>query len=90
MLEIADTILHEYAHYQLEPKLRELRAKLVELFNKELLSSGLEVNEWPKLWYEDINFFQKEVMEPKQSVHIRPKFYTNNISNDTSIPGLLF
>jgi hypothetical protein len=69
---------------------RELRSKLVELFNNELLSSGLEVNEWPKLWYNDINFFQKEVMEPKQSVHIRPKFYTNNITNDTSVSGLLF
>lgn len=54
---------------------RELRSKLVEIFNNELLSSGLNVLQWPKKWYEDINYYQENVMEPKQSVHIRPKFY---------------
>lgn len=54
------------------------RANLVDLFNNELLSSGLQVNEWPQIWYEDINFYQNNVMEPKQSVHIRPKFYQKN------------
>jgi len=56
---------------------RELRSNLVELFNNELLSSGLEVNQWPQKWYDDIEFYEKEVMEPKQSVHIRPKYYAN-------------
>lgn len=58
---------------------REQRSNLVDLFNNELLSSGLQVNEWPSEWYTNIEYFEKEVMEPKQSVHIRPKFYSNNI-----------
>lgn len=54
---------------------RKLRCELVELFNNELLSSGLNVHQWPKYWYQDVDFYQENVMEPKQSVHIRPKFY---------------
>jgi hypothetical protein len=54
---------------------RELRQDLVDLFNGELLVSGLPVQQWPKEWYENIDFYQTEVMEPKQSVHIRPKYY---------------
>jgi hypothetical protein len=56
---------------------RELRSWLVQLFNAELINSGLEVNIWPQKWYDDIEFYEKEVMEPKQSVHIRPKYYAN-------------
>lgn len=55
------------------------RQNLVDLFNNELLSSGLEVNEWPKYWYTNLEFYEKNVMEPKQSVHLRPKYYSNNI-----------
>mgnify|MGYP003326770707 CR=1 FL=1 len=58
---------------------RELRSRLVEVFNSELLSSGLVVHQWPIRWYDDISYYQSEVMEPKQSVHIRPKYYANNI-----------
>lgn len=58
---------------------REERANLVDLFNNELLSSGLEVNQWPSEWYTNIEFYEKEVMEPKQSVHLRPKFYSKNL-----------
>jgi hypothetical protein len=53
------------------------RTNLVDLFNNELLSSGLQVNEWPERWYKDLEFYEKEVMEPKQSVHLRPRFYAN-------------
>lgn len=58
---------------------RSIRQSLVNIFNEELLSSGLEVHQWPENWYSDIDFYQNEVMEPKQSVHIRPKYYANNI-----------
>ena len=58
---------------------RELRQSLVNIFNNELLKSGLPVHQWPSKWYEDINFYQNEVMEPKQSVHIRPKYYAKNL-----------
>jgi hypothetical protein len=59
---------------------RELRVSLVDIFNNQLLNSGLDVNVWPKRWYDDIEFYENEVMEPRQSVHIRPKFYAKNIS----------
>jgi len=58
---------------------RDLRQTLVYLFNLELLKSGLEVHQWPLEWYQNIDFYQNEVMEPKQSVHIRPKYYAKNL-----------
>lgn len=58
---------------------RELRQILVNVFNERLLSSNLDVLKWPSKWYNDINYYQNEVMEPKQSVHIRPKFYYKNL-----------
>lgn len=60
---------------------REIRSKLVNIFNSYLLDSGLEVNQWPQSWYTDIEFYEKEVMEPKQSVHIRPRYYANKIDS---------
>lgn len=60
---------------------RELRSKLVNIFNGILLKSGLDVNVWPNEWYSNISFYEKEIMEPKQSVHIRPKYYARNIKH---------
>lgn len=61
------------------------RKNLVSIFNHELLCSGLKVNTWPDNWYYDIEFYEKEVMEPKQSVHIRPKYYANNLKNQLNL-----
>ena len=58
---------------------QELRTELVKVFNTELLSSGLKVNVWPDEWYTNLDFYEKEVMEPKQSVHIRPRYYAKNL-----------
>jgi len=58
---------------------KEQRSNLVQIFNNKLLSSGLEVNKWPDDWYSNIDYYEKEIMEPKQSVHIRPKFYSDKI-----------
>lgn len=58
---------------------RELRVSLVEIFNNELIESGLDVNIWPKYWYDNIEFYENEVMEPRRSVHIRPKYYSKNL-----------
>jgi hypothetical protein len=57
---------------------RELRSELVDLFNQTLKQSGLRYHEWPKAWYSDIKFYEDEVMEPRQSVHIRPKYYVTH------------
>lgn len=54
---------------------RQDRSELVSEFNYRLLYSGLKVHQWPQKWYDDIDYYQSEVMEPKQSVHIRPKYY---------------
>lgn len=58
---------------------QKLRQELVDVFNEELLMSGLPVRRWPQEWYDDPIFFQNEVMEPRQSVHLRPKFYANKL-----------
>jgi hypothetical protein len=63
---------------------RELRSKLVSIFNQHLIDSGLDVNIWPHEWYTNIDFYEKEVMEPKQSVHLRPKYYANKITHSQS------
>lgn len=55
------------------------RAFLVNEFNSRLVESGLDVHCWPKAWYENIEQYEREVMEPRQSVHIRPKHYANSI-----------
>ena len=59
---------------------QQLRQSIVELFNRRLDQSGLRVHRWPTLWYRDLEFYEKEVMEPRQSVHIRPKHYVTDKS----------
>lgn len=58
---------------------RTLRSELVYLFNTELIASSLDVHVWPTEWYSDIKHFESEVMEPRQSVHLRPKYYANKL-----------
>lgn len=69
---------------------REQRSKLVELFNEVLVDRVPKAITWPEKWYEDIEFFEKEVMEPRQSVHIRPKFYKHQFEAKKSNELLLF
>jgi hypothetical protein len=54
---------------------QKLRAELVSVFNTELLTSDLEAHQWPLEWYQDREFYEREVMEPGKSVHIKPKYY---------------
>lgn len=54
------------------------RSEAVKYFNNKLNSSGLKTHTWPDLWYSNIIFYETHVMEPKQSVHIRPKYYKKN------------
>lgn len=55
---------------------RDLRTELVEIFNLEL-KYWLKGNclTWPEYWYNNIDFYESEVMESRQSVHLRPKYY---------------
>lgn len=59
---------------------RELRMELVCIFNSILLENFDDCINWPSEWYDlDPSFYESKVMEPRQSVHIRPKFYNKNL-----------
>lgn len=64
---------------------RNLRLSLVHIFNRYLVASGIDVHKWPNEWYDNIEFYQNEVMEPKQSVHIRPKYYVNKLNQNNQL-----
>ncbi len=68
---------------------QKLRSKLVEIFNAVLQDNLSNVMTWPEKWYKDLLFYESEVMESKQSVHVRPKHYKHNFNKKTDEP-LLF
>jgi hypothetical protein len=68
---------------------QRLRSKLVEIFNAVLLDNLTNVITWPEKWYKDLLFYENEVMESKQSVHVRPKHYKHNFDKKPDEP-LLF
>lgn len=57
----------------------ELRKELRLEANKIILESGLNYLEWPDTFLDLHGNLSFDIMEPKQSVHIRPKFYLKNI-----------
>jgi len=63
----------------------ELRKELRLAANKIILESGLPYLEWPTTFLDLNGNLSFEVMEPKQSVHIRPKFYMKNINNQLKL-----
>lgn len=58
---------------------REERMALREIAHEILDQSGLNVLRWPKEWEDSDGMSMFEYMEPKQSVHLRPKFYMRNL-----------
>ena len=59
----------------------DLRMQLVYIFNNILLNNFNDCINWPSEWYDlDPSFYESKVMEPRQSVHVRPKFYQKNIT----------
>jgi len=61
---------------------REERQELVYIANDIMNNSGLNVITWPKDWYENIPYYEKEVMERTQSVHLKPRYYKKNIKSE--------
>ena len=60
---------------------REQRQMLVYLANDLMNSTeGLKTITWPQEWYDNINYYEKEIMERTQSVHIKPRYYRKNIT----------
>jgi hypothetical protein len=63
----------------------ELRKELRNIANDIMKNSNLKFIEWPD-YFVDINGNLKfDIMEPKQSVHIRPKYYQRNIKKQLSL-----
>ncbi len=61
---------------------KELRKELRSIANKIILESGLKYLKWPMSFLNSNDELSFDVMEPKQSVHIRPIYYLKNISNN--------
>ena len=56
----------------------EERNELRDLANNVMSESGLNIIKWPDYFKNDLGELKFDVMEPKQSVHIKPKFYIRN------------
>jgi hypothetical protein len=57
----------------------ELRKQIRLVANKIITESGLKYIEWPESYLDEEGNLSFDAMEPKQSVHLRPKFYINNV-----------
>lgn len=54
---------------------RSERMQLREIANEIINNSGLEVIQWPKEWIDEDGTKMLDILEMKQSVHLRPKHY---------------
>lgn len=54
---------------------REERMQVREIANEIINNSGLEVIQWPKEWIDEDGTKMLDILEMKQSVHLRPKRY---------------
>lgn len=61
------------------------RKLLRKVANDVMLKSGLKMLEWPDYFVDEKGNLKFEVMEPKQSVHLRPKFYMEKIKRQLTI-----
>jgi len=63
----------------------ELRNELKNIANDLIINSGLDYITWPKSFCDDNGKLSFDIMEPKQSVHIRPKYYFLNYCNEENL-----
>ena len=54
---------------------RQERLRLVDTANRIMNNSGLKTLQWPNEWIDEDGMKMFEYMEPKQSVHLKPKYY---------------
>jgi hypothetical protein len=54
---------------------RQERMRLVDTANRIMNHSGLKTLQWPNEWIDEDGMKMFEYMEPKQSVHLKPKYY---------------
>jgi hypothetical protein len=63
----------------------ELRKNLRYEANKIIFESGIPYLEWPSTFLDDKGNLSFDIMEPKQSVHIRPKYYMNKVKRQLTL-----
>lgn len=63
----------------------ELRKELRFVANKIMLESKIPILEWPNEFLDSKGNLSFDIMEPKQSVHIKPKFYLRNIPKQLNL-----
>jgi hypothetical protein len=54
---------------------RQERSELRDVANRIMNNSGLKTIQWPDEWVDEDGTKMFEYMEPKQSVHLKPKYY---------------
>jgi hypothetical protein len=54
---------------------RDERFIVRNIFNDKIKSSGQKYIEWPESWTDEDGLKMFEYLEPKQSVHLKPKYY---------------
>jgi hypothetical protein len=54
---------------------RQERMRLRDTGNRIMNNSGLKTLQWPDEWIDEDGMKMFEYMEPKQSVHLKPKYY---------------
>lgn len=63
----------------------ELRKELRNVANQIIIDSGLDYIEWPSSYLNEEGNLSFDVMEPKQSVHLKPEFYINKIKKQLKL-----
>ena len=63
----------------------ELRKELRFIANDIIKNSGINYISWPSLFLDEKGNLNFEIMEPKQSVHIRPKYYVKEIKKQLTL-----
>lgn len=54
---------------------RELRMQLRDLAHQTLKNEGVKLFEWPQEWIDSDGTKMLDILESRQSVHLRPKYY---------------
>jgi len=61
------------------------RKNLRDIANNVIEESSINFLSWPDFFYDHLGNLKFEIMEPKQSVHIKPMFYLKNIKTQLKL-----
>lgn len=63
----------------------ELRKEIRKVANEIMYNSDIPMFIWPDFFTDEKGNLKFEIMEPKQSVHIKPKFYLNKLYKNNQL-----